>query len=112
MNLILFIINFIIILLRLSLPGEVRKITAENMAAIVEMKRRNLRYGCRRIAMQISNAFGVEISKDVVRRVLNKHFMGSPSSNGPSWLTFIGHMKDSCWSMDFFRAESIHLKSH
>ncbi len=40
------------------------------------------RYGCRRIAMQISNAFGVELSKDVVRRVLNKYFTGSPSSNG------------------------------
>jgi hypothetical protein len=79
---------------------------------IVEMKHRNPHYGCRRIAMQISNAFGVELSKDVVRRVLNKHFTGSPSSNGPSWLTFIGHMKDNLWSMDFFRAESIHLKSH
>jgi transposase InsO family protein len=89
-----------------------REPSQEVINAIIEMKRRNLGYGCRRIAMQISNAFGVEVSKDVVRRVLNKHFTGSPSSNGPSWLTFIGHMKDSLWSMDFFRAESIHLKSH
>jgi putative transposase len=80
--------------------------------AIVEMKRRNPRYGCRRIAMQISNAFGVEINKDVVRRILNKYCKNSPKDGGPSWLTFIGHMKDSLWSVDLFRAESLQIKSH
>ena len=84
----------------------------ELIDAIVEMKRRNSRFGCRRLAMQISNAFGCEIDKDVVRRVLSRYFTTSPTGNGPSWLTFIGHMKDSLWSIDFFRAESIHLKSH
>lgn len=79
--------------------------------AIVEMKRRNPRFGCRRLAMQISNAFGCEIDKDVVRRILSQYFK-TPPGNGPSWLTFIGHMKDSLWSIDFFRAESINLKSH
>jgi len=29
-----------------------------------------------------------------------------------SWLTFIGHTKDSLWSIDLFRCESILLKSH
>lgn len=33
-------------------------------------------------------------------------------SNGPSWLTFIGHMKDSLWSVDLIRCDSISLKSH
>ena len=80
--------------------------------AIVEMKRRNPSYGQRRIAMQISIAFGVEIDKDVVRRVLNKHYKNNPNDNGPSWLTFIGHMKDSLWSVDMFCCESIHLKTH
>ncbi len=79
---------------------------------IVEMKQRNPRYGYRRIAMQISNTFGMTIDKDVVRRVLQKHFKETPGNDGPSWLTFIGHMKDSLWSIDLFRAESIHLKSH
>jgi hypothetical protein len=32
--------------------------------------------------------------------------------NGPSWLTFLGHTKDSLWSIDLFRCESILLKSH
>jgi len=31
---------------------------------------------------------------------------------GPSWLTFLGHTKDSLWSMDLFRCESILLKTH
>ena len=34
------------------------------------------------------------------------------SLGSPSWLTFLGDMKDSLWSMDFFRAESITLKTH
>ena len=35
-----------------------------------------------------------------------------PGDGGPSWLTFIGHTKDSLWSIDLFRCESILLKSH
>ncbi len=79
---------------------------------IIEMKQRNPNYGYRRIAMQISNAFGIEIDKDVVRRVLSKHYKNNPEGTGPSWLSFIGHMKDSLWSIDLFRSESIHLKTH
>ncbi len=44
---------------------------------IVDMKKRNPSYGYRRIAMQISNAFGIVINKD------------------------IGHMKDSLLPIDF-----------
>ena len=40
--------------------------------AVVAMKRRNPGWGCPRIAHQISLAFGVEIDKDVVRRVLER----------------------------------------
>ena len=80
--------------------------------AIVEMKCRNPRYGCRRIAQQITRAFGVEIDKDVVRRVLAKYYRPGPGNGGPSWLTFVGHMKDSLWSVDLFRCESMTLKTH
>ena len=62
----------------------------EVIAAIVELKRRNPKFGCVRIAQQISHAFGIEIDKDVVRRVLAKHYRPDKSGpNGPSWLTFI-----------------------
>ena len=87
--------------------------SAELIAAIVELKRRNPKFGCVRIAQQISHAFGVNIDKDLVRRVLAKHYRpGDSGTNGPSWLTFIGHLKDGLWSVDLFRCESILLRSH
>jgi len=87
--------------------------SAELIAAIIELKRRNPRFGSVRIAQQIAYAFGVDIDKDVVRRVLMKHYRpGDSGTNGPSWLTFIGHMKDALWSVDLFRCESILLHSH
>jgi transposase InsO family protein len=80
--------------------------------AIVELKRRNTGFGCPRIALIIARTFGIEIDKDVVRRVLAKHYRPEPGDGGPSWLTFIGHMKDSLWSVDLFRCESITLTTH
>src|SRR5882757_198752 len=50
-------------------PGP-RGPSKELIDAVIEMKRRNLRFGCRKIAEHIWSAFGIEISKDVVRRVL------------------------------------------
>ena len=84
----------------------------ELIAAIVDMKRRNPRFGCRRIAQQIAHAFGIEIDKDVVRRVLAQHYRPESGTDGPSWLTFIAQAKDSLWSLDLFRCESILLRSH
>jgi putative transposase len=57
-------------------------------------------------------AFGVDIDKDVVRRILASHDRLEPHSDGPSWLTFLGHMKDSLWSIDLFRCESATLRTH
>jgi len=84
----------------------------EVINAIVEMKQRNPRYGCPRIAQQINLAFGLDLDKDTVRRVLAVHYKPDPGNRGPSWLTTIGHAKDSLWSVDLFRCESILLKSH
>ena len=87
--------------------------SAELIAAIVEMKRRNPGFGCVRTAQQIAHAFGVQVDKDVVRRVLAKHYRpGDSGATGPSWLTFIGHLKDSLWTADLFRVESILLRSY
>ncbi len=76
------------------------------------MKRRNPNFGYQRIADQMSLVFDIEIDKDVVRRILARHYRREPGSNGPSWLTFLGHSKDSLWSVDLFRCESLVLKSH
>ena len=84
----------------------------EVIKAIVEMKQLNLRYGCPRIAQQINLAFGLDLDKDTVRRILAVHYKPDPANRGPSWLTTIGHAKDSLWSVDLFRCESILLKSH
>jgi len=49
------------------------------------MKRRNPKFGCVRIAQQIAHAFCIEIDKDIVRRVLAKHYRpGDSGSHGPS----------------------------
>jgi hypothetical protein len=69
------------------------------------MKQRNSNRGCPRIAQQIALAFHIQIDKDMVRRILARHYRPE-NSGGPSWLTFLGHMKDSLWSMDLFRCES------
>ena len=85
----------------------------ELIAAIVEMKTHNPKFGYVRIAQQISQAFGITIDKDVVRRVLAKHYWpGNSGSNGPSWLSFLAQSKDSLWSLDLFRCESILLRSY
>ncbi len=84
----------------------------ELINAIIKMKQRNPRFGCPRIAQQINFAFGLDIDKDIVRRILEKYYKPTSGDNGPSWLTLLGHTKDSLWSIDFFRCESINLKSH
>src|SRR5450756_1959298 len=84
----------------------------ELIAAILEMKRRNPRFGCPQIAQQIAHTFGVDIGKDVVRRILARRFRPPSGRDGPSWLTLIGDMKDSLWSVDLYRCESIVLKSY
>jgi len=84
----------------------------EMITAIVEMKRRNSRFGCPRIAQQINLAFGLDLDKDIIRRILATHYRPGADNYGPSWLTTLGHVKDSLWSVDLFRCESIVLKSH
>jgi hypothetical protein len=58
----------------------------ELIDAIVEFKRRNPHVGCPRITQEIAHTFGIDIDKDA------KHYR--------PWLTLIGHMKDSLWSVD------------
>ena len=44
--------------------------------------------------------------------MLTRHYRPDQGGSGPSWLTFIGHAKDSLWSVDLFRCESILLNTH
>ena len=66
--------------------------------AILEMKRRNPRFGCQRNAEQHALACGIEIGKDTVRRVLAKRCRPDPSS--PSWLTLLAAWQSHCRGLD------------
>jgi putative transposase len=76
------------------------------------MKQRNPTWGCPRIAQQIALAFGIPMNKDLVRRILAVRHTPKPDAAGPSWLTVLGHAKDSLWSVDLFRCESAILRTH
>ena len=74
----------------------------ELIQAIVELKQRNPRFGCRRIAQQIAKAFGVHIDKNLVRRVLTEHYRPGSNDGGPSWLwgaysALLHQVKNNCW---------------
>jgi hypothetical protein len=92
-------------------PGP-RGPSREVIAAVVDMKRRNPSWGCPRIARQITLAFGIPMNKDVVRRILAVRYHPQPDAAGPSWLTVLGHAKDSLWSVDLFSCESAILRAH
>jgi putative transposase len=85
----------------------------ELIRAIVELKSRNPKFGYMRIAQQIAHTFGLELDKDTVRRVLAKHYRPAGAGPcGPSWLTLLAQTRDSLWSVDLFRCESVLLRSH
>jgi transposase InsO family protein len=46
-----------------------------------------------------------------VRRILANHPLPKSGGKGPSWLSAIAEARDSLWSVDLFRCESILLKS-
>lgn len=50
---------------------------------VVEMKQRNPTIGYGRIAMQIYEALGIEISRFAVGRILHKNIDKLPSGDGP-----------------------------
>ena len=80
-------------------------------AELAQANRENARL-LRRLEHAEAYAFGIKIDKDVVRRVLATHCRPEPGADGLSWLTLIAHAKDSVWSVDLFRVESILLRSH
>ena len=93
-------------------PGQKGPTQAAVMAAVVDMKQRNPTWGCPRIAQQIALAFRIPMNKDVVRRILAVPYQPDADSTGPSWLTVLGHAKDSLWSLDLFRCEPAILRAH
>jgi putative transposase len=90
--------------------------TADLLRAVVEMKQR-IRPGDVLTSpiksIWRSGSLLIRTSnEDVVRRILAQHYRPIPTEGGPSWLTFIGHMKDSLWRLDLFRCESVALRTY
>ena len=103
----------IVFLKRATEEARAQRGSSESLIrAIVELKSRNPRFGCPRIARIISQTFGVDIDKNVVHRVLAKRYRPAPGGTGPSWLSFVGHTTDSLWSVDLVRCASIVLQSY
>ena len=82
------------------------------IAAIIEMKRRNpaIRLPADRSAalLYIRCRDRQGCRAPCARQALPAHTRLS----GPSWLTLLGHSKDSLWSVDLFRCESLILRTH
>src|ERR1700720_4402094 len=55
--------------------------SSELIRAVVEMKQRNPNWGCPRIAQQMALAFHIQIDKDVVRRILGRHYRPGQDSD-------------------------------
>lgn len=85
---------------------------ADIVTLVVKIKKSNPSFGCPRIAMIVTHSTATAISEDTVRRILRRHGLGDPKSLGPSWLSFLAAAKDSLWSVDLFRVESVLLRTH
>src|SRR5262249_39836382 len=46
------------------------------------------------------------------RRILAPYYRPVPDDGGPSWLTFLGHTKDSLRIVDLLRCESVALRTY
>ena len=55
----------------------------ELLEAVVQMKQRNSTWGCPRIAQQIAWAFDLPVDKDVIRRILARHYRPEQTPAGP-----------------------------
>lgn len=127
-DLLLLSIHFLCLLVKLLKPGGVRAVMAENLALkqqLITLNRCNKRspkltsfdrffYGL--LAFIIGehriHKIAVILKPSTILKFHRRYKHKLPFGGGPSWLTFIGQVKDSLWSVDLFRCESVSLKSH
>ena len=70
-------------ILVLELERPFKHLGRRSIWQVVEMKEKNPRMGCPKIAEFISKTFGIKIDKDIVRRILEKHYKPEPNGGGP-----------------------------
>jgi len=96
---------------RRARPGPKRP-APELITAIVEMKHRNARFGCRR-SLSSSPLFSVSRSTRMSCAGCSPSATGlSPALEVRRGSRFLGHPKDSRWSVDLLRCESLILRTH
>ncbi len=114
---IILLVHLIVTVIRLAGPKGSRSVVAESallrhQLLILNRGRKrapNLR-DTDRIAAGLFTLFMGPVR--VVRRIRSAHYRPASHRAGPSWLTFLGHRKDSLWSCDLFRCESATLRTH
>jgi len=93
-------------------PGP-KGLSQEVINAIVQAKILNYRMGANKIKEMINLHFKLELTERQVRHVIKTYYKPDPLEQYKrSWLTFLGHTKDSLWSLDWFRVESATLQSY
>jgi hypothetical protein len=80
---------------------------ADLIHAVVEMKKRNPTWDASRLPVRSTWLSEPLINKDVVRRILALHYCPDPGAGRSVMAGFLGHTKDSLWSLDLFRCESM-----
>src|SRR5712671_6305310 len=106
-NLLITLLHFAVVTAKLCGPGGVRAVIAENL--VLKQQLIVLRRGCQRAPnLALSDRLICGLASLVLSpRRIRKVAIGLR----PSWLSFIGHTRDSLWRMDLFRWESIVLRS-
>jgi hypothetical protein len=94
---------------KLVRPGGSRAVIAENL-----LLKQQLIIHCRprKRAPNLTANDRTVLGFLSVPRVLTVHYKLDSANRRSSWLTTLGHAKDSLWSIDLSRCESIVLTSH
>ena len=91
-------------------PGR-PKISSELEALIVHLAKENTRWGYDKIPWELLK-LGHNLSATSVRSVLKRHRITPASARSTgSWCSFLGHYKDQILACDFFKVETIWLKT-
>src|SRR5450759_371427 len=100
-DLLLLAIHLLVTLAKLLRPGGVRAVATEPLLLTHQLVSSNR---SRRRAPNLTSldrfVLGLTTLFVSPRRILAKHFRPESGNGAPSWLSFIGHTKDSLWSID------------
>ena len=78
---------------------------------IVEMARKNPRWGCMRIKGELQG-LGYRVGVTTIRTILRRAGVGpAPRRDGPTWPEFLKAQADGILACDFFTVETVFLRT-